>query len=93
MSKSVYMCLNVRGALNDLSRSKQKISYFTDSATGKPISRIDAIDGLCDELTKGHEVIPMHSKCGNPCQNSDKCAGFDYGKDGGCPGYEVEDAA
>lgn len=85
-----YMCLSVRGAISDLHRrrSKKPTEYRDDN--GRPLYRNEAIDALMDELAKGHEVIPMHKGCGNPCKNSCKCAGFDY-KDGGCPGYPIDE--
>ncbi|TJZ75615.1 hypothetical protein [Chitiniphilus eburneus] len=87
-----YMFLCVRGAIRDLQgrrRSKKHTGYTDDQ--GRPLNRDQAIDALMDELAKGHEVIPMHKGCGNPCRNSNACAGFDY-KDGGCPGYPVDAA-
>jgi hypothetical protein len=86
MGKSYYMCMSVRGAIKDLQGRRGKKSYMNDDQ-GRPLTRLEAIDSLMDELAKGHEVIPMGDKCANPCQNADKgCTGFDY-KDGGCPGY------
>lgn len=85
---SVHMCLCVRGALKQLNASRAKKSCFNDDH-GRPLSRLEAIDGLLDELTKGHETIPMHKGCANPCKNSAKCKGFDYGPEGGCPGHPI----
>ena len=83
-----YMCLSVRGALNELGRSRAKKSFYTGD-NGKPLTRLEAISALQDELCKGREVIPMGNECANPCQHADKgCKGFDY-KDSGCPGYKV----
>ena len=87
---SFYMHLDVRGALNNLQRSRAKKSAFTDDQ-GRPITRLEAIDGLMDELAKGHECMPMSKRCGKPCKNSPLCIGFDYGKNGGCPGHPVTD--
>ncbi len=87
---SLYMSLCVRGALKQLTQSRAKKSYFTDDQ-GRPMTRLQAIDGLMDELSAGHETIPMHKGCGNPCKNSPKCSGFDYGEQGGCPGHPVEE--
>jgi hypothetical protein len=55
------------------------------------LSRDAAIDACIDEISKGHEVLPMSKGCGNPCENSPKCPGFCFKKDG-CPGYEIEAA-
>ena len=85
-----FMHLSVRGALGQLQRSRAKKSAFQDD-NGRPMSRLDAIDGLMDELAKGHECLPMNKGCGAPCKNSPLCRGFDYGKDGGCPGHPVDE--
>jgi hypothetical protein len=69
---ALYMSLCVRGAIKQLGASRAKKSYFTD-ADGQPLSRQSAIDHLMDELAKGHETIPTHKGCRNPCQNSTKC--------------------
>lgn len=89
----LYMCLSVRGAILDLQkrRSKKLTEYLSDD--GRPLYKDEAINALMDELVKGHEVIPMNNGCGNPCKNSCKCAGFDYGEHGGCPGYALEETA
>lgn len=85
-ARSVYMCLSVRGALRRLAESRAKKSEFSDN--GRPLSRLEAIESLQDELAKGRETLPMGSVCANPCPNAGKgCKGFDYGKGGGCPGY------
>lgn len=84
------MCMSVRGAIRNLNRQSSRTSGF-QHLDGRPMTRDEAIDALMDELSKGHEVMPMNSKCDKPCKNSELCAGFDYGKDGGCPGYPVED--
>lgn len=86
MSTTTYMCLSVRGAINHLQTTNPKNSGFQD-LDGRPMSRTEALDAFMDELVQGHEVIPMNQKCDNPCKNSTGCAGFDYGKGGGCPGH------
>ena len=91
--KSVYMCMSVRGAINNLHRQRGKKTYMTDDQ-GKPLTKQEALNALMDELAKGHEVIPMGPHCANPCPNADKgCTGFDYGEHGGCPGYCTEGEA
>lgn len=85
----VSMSVNVRGSLKSLLRSRAKNSYFSDD-DGKPMTRLQAIDCLMDELAKGHECIPADGRCGNPCKKSSKCRGFDYSNGGGCPGYPIE---
>ena len=69
----LHMCLSVRGALN-WPRRKLK-GMFRDIATGRPCSADQAREFLLDELSQGHEVIPL----GSPCE------GFDYRN--GCPGH------
>ena len=89
-TRRVSMCLSVRGALRRLSESRGKKSEFTDD--GRPLTRLEAIESLQDELVKGHETIPLGENCSNPCQHADKgCKGFDYGKSGGCPGYWLKE--
>ena len=85
-----HLSLCVRGALKQLNASRAKKSAFTDDQ-GRPMTRLQAIDGLMDELAKGHESMPMHKGCSNPCKNSPKCKGFDYGAQGGCPGHPVDE--
>ncbi len=89
-ARRVTMCLSVRGALRELNASRAKKSYYNDD-DGKALTRLEAIEALQDQLSMGREKIPMSKSCGNPCKNAG-CAGFDYGKEGGCPGYEIEDA-
>lgn len=81
------MCMNVRGCIRQLQGQRSKKTYMTDDS-GRPLNKAEAIDALMDELAKGNEVIPMNPKCGNPCEQSSACAGFDF-KCSGCPGYEV----
>jgi hypothetical protein len=85
-TKRMSMCLSVRGALKRLNASRAKKSEFSDE--GRPLTRLEAIDGLHDELAAGRETLPMNKECKNPCTYADKgCKGFNYGKNGGCPGY------
>lgn len=91
-TRRMYMCLSVRGALRRLAESRSKKSEFTDD--GRPLTRLQAIESLQDELVEGRETIPMSENCSSPCQHADKgCKGFDYGKNGGCPGYWIESEA
>ena len=87
---NIHMCLCVRGAIRNLQGSRAKRSAFTDDK-GRPLTRLEAIEGLLDEIAQGRETLPMHKGCGNPCKNSPLCKGFDFGKDGGCPGYPAEE--
>ena len=86
-----YMCLSVRGAINDLQRRRSRKSTEYRDDTGRALYREEAIDALMDELAKGREVIPMHKGCGNPCKNSCQCKGFDYKDGGGCPGHPIDE--
>jgi len=89
-----HVCLNlsVRGAIRNLNAQRSQKSGFQFD-DGRPMNKAQAIDALMDELAKGHEKLPMGPKCGKPCGHAG-CKGFDYGTQGGCPGYsEDEDKA
>lgn len=89
-TRRISMCVSVRGALRNLAESRSKKSAFNDN-NGRPLSRMEAIDALQNELVKGHQTLPMGDDCANPCKHADKgCKGFDYGEHGGCPGYWIE---
>lgn len=87
-SRSYFLAQDVRGAIKRLSASKARNSEF--SADGQPLSRLEAIDALMDELAQGHYTIPLSKACGNPCPRHAQCPGFNYGKGGGCPGHPIE---
>jgi hypothetical protein len=87
MKKQMFIYMDVRGGIRNLQKQRSKKTYMTDGK-GRSLSKDEAINALMDELAAGREVIPMNPKCGNPCQHSDQCKGFDF-KDAGCPGYEV----
>ena len=89
-TRRACMCLSVRGALRDLGERRGVKSYFTGD-DGEPLTRLQAIDALQDDLAAGRETIPVNNECANPCPNADKgCKGFDFGKGGGCPGYWLD---
>lgn len=90
MSTTFHLSLSVRGAIRNLQASRAKKSAFTDDH-GRPMTRLEAIDGLMDELAKGRETMPLSKGCGNPCKNSPQCKGFDFGPKGGCPGHPTEE--
>ena len=73
MGKIIHCCMSVRGAL----RNRDYTGIMHDD--GRPMTKSEAFDALCDELAKGHEVIPM-----GPCDN------FDFKK--GCLGHDTEGA-
>ncbi len=87
----ISISLSVRGAIRMLQAQRSQKTYmrFDD---GRPMNKAQAIDALMDELAQGRETLPMGSKCGNPCGHAG-CKGFDYGPNGGCPGYSVQDEA
>jgi hypothetical protein len=90
--KRTCMYLSVRGGIRMIQGDRSRYTWLNHD-DGRPMTKDEGINALMDELAKGHEVIPMNTKCGNPCQNSPQCAGFDYSANGGCPGYEVETPA
>ncbi len=77
-TRTVHLCLSVRGALKNMSNSDLANMIVHDD--GSKATADEAKDYLLDELANGHEVIPI----GDPCE------GFDY-SGGGCPGHEVKD--
>ena len=78
-TKRVHMCASVRGLLR---RPLWELNgMFVHSETRQPMNALAAHDFLCDELAKGHEVIPL----------ADDCEGFDFKT--GCPGHIIEEAA
>jgi hypothetical protein len=78
-----YMCLDVRGALRNMTKRQKRGMFEHDDGRRMTADEVD--DVLIDELTKGHEVIPFSKTCGNPCRYA-SCTGFDY-SGGGCPGH------
>lgn len=69
----VHMCQNVRGALRNIKQARHMV--FHDN--GRKCTLVEARDFFLDELSKGHEVIPI-AECNN----------FDYKK--GCQGHPVK---
>jgi hypothetical protein len=68
-----HMYLNVRGALL-WPKSKLK-GMLVDKTTGRYLTPDEARNALMDELSKGHEVIPIG-----------ECDNFDFKR--GCLGHE-----
>ena len=87
----ISMCVSVRGAIRNLQHQRGQKTGFQDDK-GKPLNKQQAIDSLMDELAAGRETLPLNKRCGKPCGNSPLCKGFDFGAQGGCPGYPVEAA-
>ena len=77
MSKFLHMCISVRGMLNWKASETRKWLPFIKKNDGNKYQNVAEFrDALMDELSKGHEVIPM----------GPLCEGFDYMT--GCPGHE-----
>ena len=89
MIRTRYMCMNIEGFLRNSRFPDDYAGVFTND-DGTPVPASDAYADLIDRLRQGHHLMPMKSECSNPCQQPG-CAGFDYGKNGGCPGFETID--
>lgn len=68
-----HMCLYVRGALK-WPKSKRQKMFKKDN--GQTMTADEATEALLDELSKGHEVIPMGD-----------CDNFDFKT--GCRGHSI----
>ena len=80
MSRTVHMCVSVRGMLHwSPAETKRNLRSITKSDGTRFASVAEFRAALMDELVRGHEVIPM----------GESCEGFDYKK--GCPGHEDEE--
>lgn len=79
MPETTSFCvgLRVRDAIKRMPNRELKC-LFVDKATGKTLSADAAKEVLLDQLSKGHEIIPL-----GPCDN------FDYGGKG-CLGHRKE---
>lgn len=78
MSRTLHVCLSVRGALR---WSRRHLSRLFRTEDGRRyLTAHKAHEALCDELAKGREVIPI----------GDACEGFSYLT--GCPGHETSEA-
>lgn len=77
MSKTIHMCVSVRGMLNwSPAETRRQIKSITKSDGSRYQSIGEFRNALLDEIAAGHEVLPL----------GDKCEGFDYKT--GCPGHE-----
>lgn len=72
-TRTIHMCLSVRGALKWPKRRLHLILW--DPETGEHLTADEARDYLMDQLVAGREVLPMG-----------ECEGFDFKT--GCPGHE-----
>ena len=79
MSKTVHMCVSVRGMLNwSTAETKRQLKFIT-TKDGNRFSSVDEFrNELMDELSRGHEVLPL----------GEACEGFNYKN--GCPGHESD---
>lgn len=77
MSKTMHMCISVRGVLSrtDAQIKREWSGVITNDAGKKLYSVMEIREAFFDELAKGHEVIPFG-----------KCDNFDYKT--GCRGHE-----
>lgn len=76
MSRTIHMCLSVRGALNwDKRRLKNATKWITKE-DGSHYTPDELRSALMDELAQGHEVIPMG-----------ECDDFDFKT--GCRGHRA----
>jgi len=72
------MSLSVRGALNWPKREMRRLAKAMKKRDGSQMTPEEARDALMDELAKGHEQIPVGSRCDN----------WDWKE--GCLGHRVE---
>lgn len=75
MSRTIHCRVDVRGAIQRLSRSRGKWAPGMVHGDGRPMTRYEAIDGLMDVLAAGHDYLPI----GEPCEGWDPQTG--------CPGH------
>jgi hypothetical protein len=81
MSRTIHLCVSVRGMLNwSTSETKRNLKSFTKSDGTRYSDIHEFRNALMDELSRGREVLPM----------GEACEGFDYKT--GCPGHEDSDA-
>lgn len=79
MSRTIHMCISVRGVLSRNDRDLVKEwGHGAITYKGKKLySAIEIREAFFDELAKGHEVIPLG-----------ECDNFDFKE--GCRGHEQE---
>ena len=88
MQRRTHSCLNIEGFLRNSQFPDDFDGIF--STDGRPMSASEAHHELTQALRRGHHVMPLNSFCANPCKRQG-CVGFNFGKNGGCPGYQIED--
>ena len=72
-----HMCVDVEGAILNLSRSRARMAGGYRHDDGRPMTREEAISALIREAAQGRSVIPMGD-----------CIDFDYQT--GCRGHAAE---
>ncbi|MBN3851957.1 hypothetical protein G3N59_01065 [Paraburkholderia sp. Ac-20340] len=75
-ARSFHLCLDVRGALTNWSLKDFRGMFKDDD--GRTMTPHEAKAALLEELSQGHNFIPMGGKCDN----------FDH-KEHGCMGHPV----
>lgn len=79
--RTTHMCISVRGMLNwNRAEAKRLMKSITKSDGTRYTSWDELRNELMNELSQGHEVLPM----------GEACEGFDYKT--GCPGHEQLEA-
>ncbi len=76
MSRDFHVGMSVRGALRNCTWRRELVGNCT--VEGRVLTADEIFDMLCDELTKGHEIIPY-----SPCDNwdwKDGCQGHESGE-------------
>ena len=77
MSKTIHMCISVRGMLNwDRRKTMQNLKNIKKDDGSRFTNVAEFRESLMNELAAGHEVLPL----------GEKCEGFDYKT--GCPGHD-----
>ncbi len=74
MSRTIHCCLDVRGALKNMTRRQLADLFRHDD--GSRATSDEAKEHLMDAISKGYQVLPF----GPPCE------GFSYQT--GCPGHQ-----
>lgn len=77
MSKTIHLCLDVRGALHNWNDRQMRGVFLHDD--GRAMTPREARSMLMDQIAMGRKVIPT-------CE----CDNFDYQT--GCGGHEVSEA-
>lgn len=79
MSHHIHLNVDVRGLLNQPKRTLERNWKGAFTVGGRKLMKADEIrSALMDELSKGHERLPMGD-----------CDNFDYKK--GCRGHDTND--